>query len=115
MHRRYFRGEERSIWQPISLEAPGWVSEFGRLKGLNNIKPQKQLEIQPILVNQYDRYPAQDGNPFRDGRDYKLNVGLDAKIGLTNDLTLDLTVNPDFWTSRCGSWSYSIRWLSNFL
>lgn len=96
VHRRYFRGEERSIWQPISLEAPGWVSEFGRLKGLHNIKPQKQLEIQPFLVNQYDRYPAQDGNPFRDGRDYKLNVGLDAKIGLTNDLTLDLTVNPDF-------------------
>tara|TARA_R110002051_G_scaffold66515_1_gene120406 strand:+ start:280 stop:2832 length:2553 start_codon:yes stop_codon:yes gene_type:complete len=96
VHRRYFRGEERSIWQPISLEAPGWVSEFGILKGLKNIEPQKQLEIQPFLVNQYDKYPAQDGNPFRDGQDYKLNAGLDAKIGLTNDLTLDLTVNPDF-------------------
>ncbi|APQ17810.1 DUF5916 domain-containing protein [Maribacter hydrothermalis] len=96
VHRRYFRGEERSIWQPISLEAPGWVSEFGILNGLKNIEPQKQLEIQPFLVNQYDKYPAQDGNPFRDGKDYKLNAGLDAKIGLTNDLTLDLTVNPDF-------------------
>jgi len=94
--RRYFRAEERSVWQPVSLEAPGWVSEFGRLKGLVAIQPQKQLEIQPFLVNQLDRYPAQDGNPFRDGRDYTLNAGLDAKIGLTNDLTLDLTVNPDF-------------------
>ena len=80
----------------MSLEAPGWVSEFGRLNGLVNIQPQKQLEIQPFLVNQLDRYPAQDGNPFRDGQDYTLNAGLDAKIGLTNDLTLDLTVNPDF-------------------
>ncbi|TDS19167.1 carbohydrate binding protein with CBM9 domain [Maribacter caenipelagi] len=96
VHRRYFRGEERSIWQPISLEAPGWVSEFGRLTGLKNIEPQKQLEIQPFLVNQFDAYPEQIGNPFRDGQDYILNVGLDAKIGLTNDLTLDLTVNPDF-------------------
>ena len=25
-----------------------------------------------------------------------MNGGLDAKIGITNDLTLDLTVNPDF-------------------
>lgn len=24
------------------------------------------------------------------------NAGLDTKIGITNDLTLDLTVNPDF-------------------
>ncbi len=28
--------------------------------------------------------------------DYNNNVGLDAKIGITNNLTFDLTVNPDF-------------------
>ena len=28
--------------------------------------------------------------------DSKFNAGLDAKIGVTNDLTLDFTVNPDF-------------------
>ena len=47
-------------------------------------------------MNQLDTYPTEDGNPFRDGSDYILNGGLDAKIGITNDLTLDLTVNPDF-------------------
>jgi len=96
LKRRLFRAEEKSLWQPVLLQAPGWVSEFGVLKGLMDIQPQKQLEIQPFLVNQYDTYQAQTGNPFRDGQDYKLNAGLDAKIGLTNDLTLDLTVNPDF-------------------
>ena len=30
------------------------------------------------------------------GSDFKINGGLDAKIGITNDLTLDLTINPDF-------------------
>jgi len=96
MHRRFFRNEERSIWQAIPQDTPGWVSEFGILRGLMNIQPQKQLEIQPFVVNQYDTYPKEQGNPFRDGRDYRLNGGLDAKIGITNDLTLDLTVNPDF-------------------
>ncbi|PKB42140.1 carbohydrate binding protein with CBM9 domain [Cellulophaga sp. RHA19] len=94
--RRIFRAEERSIWQRIPLESSGYVSEFGELRGLLNIKPQKQLEIQPFVVNQYDSYPKEVGNPYRDGSDYKLNGGLDAKIGITNDLTLDLTVNPDF-------------------
>ncbi len=94
--RRLFRKEERSVWQRVPQDAPGWVSEFGELHGLIDIEPQKQLEIQPFAVTQYDTFPEEDGNPFRDGDDFKLNGGLDAKIGITNDLTMDLTVNPDF-------------------
>ena len=94
--RRFFRAEERSLWQHVPRDKPGWVSEFGTLRGLFDIQPQKQLEIQPFVVNQMDTYPAETGNPFRDGSDFLFNGGLDAKIGITNDLTLDLTVNPDF-------------------
>ncbi len=94
--RLFFRNDERSVWQRIPVDAPGFVSEFGELHGLIDIEPQKQLEIQPFAVTQLDTYPSEAGNPFRDGEDFKLNGGLDAKIGITNDLTLDLTVNPDF-------------------
>ena len=94
--RRFFRKEERSLWQRKPQDAPGWVSEFGELHGLLDLEPQKQLEIQPFIVTKLDTYPKEAGNPFRDGNDFELNGGLDAKIGITNDLTLDLTVNPDF-------------------
>ncbi|MFD2588617.1 DUF5916 domain-containing protein [Croceitalea marina] len=94
--RRFFRGEERSLWQRKPVDQPGWVSEFGELHGLKNIEPQKQLEIQPYTVASGETYEAEEGNPFRDGNETNLTVGLDAKIGITNDLTLDLTVNPDF-------------------
>nr|WP_242610701.1 DUF5916 domain-containing protein [Aquimarina brevivitae] len=94
--RMLFRKQERSAWQRIPADAPGFVSEFGELHGLIDIEPQHQLEIQPFGVVQYDTFPEEEGNPFRDGDDFKLNGGLDAKIGITNDLTLDLTVNPDF-------------------
>lgn len=94
--RRYFNNEERSTWQPLEANPPGWVSEFGELRGLIGLTPQKQLEIQPYTVTQLDTYEAEAGNPFRDGSDTKLTGGLDAKIGITNDLTLDLTINPDF-------------------
>jgi len=94
--RRFFREEERSLWQRIPQDSPGWVSEFGELHGLRDLKSQKQLEIQPFTVAQYDSYPKEGNNPFRDGSDFGFNAGLDAKIGITNDLTLDLTVNPDF-------------------
>jgi len=94
--RRIFRKNESSVWQRIPIDAPGFVSEAGELHGLIGLVPQKQLEIQPFTVLQYDKYPREDNNPFRDGSDFKLNGGIDAKIGITNDLTLDLTVNPDF-------------------
>jgi Domain of unknown function (DUF5916)/Carbohydrate family 9 binding domain-like len=94
--RRYFNNEERSTWQPLPPNPPGWVSEFGELRGIKGIKPQKQLEIQPYTVGQLDTYENEEGNPFRDGSDAKLTGGLDAKIGVTNDLTLDVTINPDF-------------------
>jgi hypothetical protein len=96
LNRRIFRKEERSLWQRIPQDSPGWVSELGELHGLIDLIPQKQLEIQPFTVFQFDTFPKEDGNPFRDGSDFKFNAGLDAKIGITNDLTLDLTVNPDF-------------------
>lgn len=94
--RRYFRKEERSLWQPVLPNTPGWVSDFGELRGLIGLKPQKQIEIQPYSLLQQDTYPEETGNPFRDGADTKFTVGLDAKIGITNDLTVDLTINPDF-------------------
>tara|TARA_R110002072_G_scaffold7503_2_gene40714 strand:+ start:483244 stop:485880 length:2637 start_codon:yes stop_codon:yes gene_type:complete len=94
--RRYFNNEERSTWQPLPANPPGWVSEFGELLGIKGIKPQKQLEIQPYTVAQLDTYEEEEGNPFRDGSDARLTGGLDAKIGVTNDLTLDVTINPDF-------------------
>lgn len=94
--RRYFRTEERSLWQRIPLDAPGWVSEFGELHGLIDLSPQRQIEIQPFVLSKLETYPREAGNPFKKGKDFNLNGGLDAKIGITNDLTLNLTVNPDF-------------------
>ena len=95
--RRFFREQERSTWQPVDPNAPGWVHLFGELRGIKGIKPQKQLEILPYVLSSAQTYPKEEGNPFRDsGRDFNANVGVDAKIGLTSDITLDLSINPDF-------------------
>lgn len=94
--RHFFRNQERSNWQFIPPTANGWVHMFGELHGIKGIKPQKQLEIQPYVVAQTERFEKEEGNPFRTGKASSIAVGLDAKIGITSDITLDLTVNPDF-------------------
>ncbi len=92
LHRR----QEISSWQYIPKEAPGFVSSFGVLEGLKGIRAQHQVEIVPYTVAQATLSPRQAGNPFADGRSGALLGGLDGKVGLSSDLTLDFTLNPDF-------------------
>ncbi|MEO9872699.1 DUF5916 domain-containing protein [Ekhidna sp.] len=97
LSRNFFRGNEVYTWQPVDPNAPGWVHLFGELNGLKGIKPQKQFEIQPYVLASVEKYPIEEENEFRnEGKEFNGNVGLDAKIGITSDITLDLTFNPDF-------------------
>ena len=95
--KRYIhRKDERSLWQHIPNEQAGYVSRFGELHGLKDIKPKKQFDLTPYMLGSYESFEADAGNPFTDGKEFDGRIGLDAKIGLTNNLTLDLTINPDF-------------------
>ena len=91
-----FRMDERSLWQPTDRNASGWVSRFGELRGLTDIEPRRNVELQPYVLAQRSTYPGEEGNPFATGADNRVSAGLDARVGVTNDLTLDLTINPDF-------------------
>lgn len=94
--RRIYRLQERSLWQYIPKGSPGYVHLFGELHGINNIKPKHKIEIMPYAVARTERFEKTEGDPFNTGKLSKLSAGLDGKIALTNDFTLDFTVNPDF-------------------
>ena len=95
--REIYRNNETDFWQPVSKEAPGFVHLFGEINGLQDIDPKKQAEITPYLVAGSEWFEKEPENPYRvDGTKHHLNGGVDAKIGITNNFTLDLTVNPDF-------------------
>ncbi len=40
--------------------------------------------------------PKEEGNPFQTGTKFKYNAGINGKVAVTNDLTLNFTINPDF-------------------
>ena len=41
-----------------------------------------------MAIAKIETFEAEKGNPFRDGSDSKFTGGLDAKIGITNDLDI---------------------------
>jgi len=96
VERFIFRNQETDVWQPIPDDVSGHVSYFGKLHGISNIKPKQRIEIAPYVMTKIDLYEAEDGNPYADGSDFGFMAGLDGKIGITNDLTIDFTINPDF-------------------
>ena len=95
--RMLFRKQEVTLWQPSVKKNSGWVSQFGELKGLKNLKARKIADLTPYVVARTDRYAKENGNPFKQsGKKNDLTGGVDGKLGLTNNLTLDFTINPDF-------------------
>jgi hypothetical protein len=90
------RKNERVMWKPIARDASGWVSEFGDLQGIEGIEPPRRLELLPYLVAQEALTPSQPDNPFETGSSFHGTLGGDLRFGITNSLTLNLTVNPDF-------------------
>ena len=85
------------FWEHIPKDAPGIIHLFGELSGLEQIKPRKIFDITPYVVGKTETFKSDPGNPFlAKGKLSKLNGGIDAKIGITNNMTMDLTINPDF-------------------
>jgi hypothetical protein len=97
MARVLYRKNETDFWQHIPKDSPGFIHMIGELTGLEKIKPRKILDVTPYGVAKAETFEAEPGNPFLEkGNRYGINGGLDAKIGVTNNMTMDLTINPDF-------------------
>jgi hypothetical protein len=91
------RLSEESNWEKQSKTGPGMIYNFGELEGISGLKRSRRLEIMPFVLGELKTMKEVPGNPFtKNGRLWKGNAGLDAKIGISSNFTVDLTVNPDF-------------------
>jgi hypothetical protein len=94
--RTLFRKDETSYWQLIPRNASGFVHLFGDLRGLVGLKAPHQVELMPYTVGDLQSFRAEPGNPFAKGTSTAFRMGLDGKVGVTSDLTMNFTINPDF-------------------
>lgn len=96
VYRYIHRKQEYSLWQYISPDSTGFVSNFGLLTGIGMIQVPRRMELLPYSMGRLKIGEKEEGNPLSKSYDFQSNAGLDAKIGLSSNLTLDLTINPDF-------------------
>ena len=93
------RTGERYSWPLYDRSKFGVVSQLGEVHGITGLGSPRRLEVLPYTVaksamraSEYDA----DGLESRFETRQEVSGGGDVKYGLTSNLTLDATINPDF-------------------
>ena len=90
--RELMRRNERVSWPLLRRSRNALVSQFGDVGGLAGLGSPRRLEIAPyMLVRNTGAVRGDDIHRSQQG-----TIGADLKYGLTSNLTLDGTINPDF-------------------
>lgn len=91
--RRYFRRERSEYaWNPIN-PTKGYSGIYhGEMFGIKNLKPPLRLNLFP--------FTTAIGNVVGDNAETDFKLGMDLKYGITDNITLDATLIPDFSQAR---------------
>ena len=87
------RTNVRVSWPLWRRTRPGMVSQFGELSGIGTLATPRRLEVTPYTVGKNLTDVRANGTV---GRSTSATAGADLKYGLTSNLTVDATINPDF-------------------
>ncbi len=87
------RGFKQS-WAPLTKDISSTLVQSGRLVGLQGLRPRRLIEVNPVATGKRTG-TAQDNGAFVYD-ELEPEFGLNARYGITQNLVLDATVNPDF-------------------
>jgi hypothetical protein len=90
------RKNEFILWAHIPQSSRAVVSRFGYLRGLYDLNPPRSLLVLPYALAGATRWPDNQLPRPLNQLDSDLDIGVDVQYGISNNTTLNLTVNPDF-------------------
>ena len=95
---RYIPNKREDIyWIVVPRGETGWSSRMGQIVGIQGVKPSTRVELLPYVAGGATIPSDVDpDDPYTENVNLSGRAGLDVKIGLGPNLTLDATVNPDF-------------------
>jgi len=89
--------DAEDYWCMVPRSETGWASRFGELRGIHGVRPSRRVELLPYAAGEVAfRHAPDPQDPFADEVESGQRAGLDLKMGLGPNLTLDATFNPDF-------------------
>ena len=86
------RTSERISWPLYHNDQQGYIAQLGELSGIRDLTAVRRLEMTPYVVTKNETRPT--ASSF--DHPQSVSAGADIKYGLSSNLTLDATINPDF-------------------
>jgi hypothetical protein len=86
------RNNETSFWNPVDPAVNGFLNQFGKYSGLQDIQPPLRLSLSPYVSTGMRFNPGS----YRKKTEFLRSGGMDVKWGLNQSFTLDATLIPDF-------------------
>ena len=86
--------DESDVWASISRDVAGFLSQMGILEGMTGLSLSRNLEIMPTAIAIQGSSRETTTGQFVNHN--TAQGGANIKYGLTSNLTLDFTYNPDF-------------------
>ena len=89
---------EQHSWAPLSRDESCLFCQAGTMSGIEGINTGRNLELLPYIIGSQFGALEDGDNPQSafSNEPAEFDVGISAKYGLTPNLTLDATINPDF-------------------
>jgi hypothetical protein len=84
----------KQAWAPLTKNITSTLAQSGRLVGLRDLQARRLIEVNPEGTGKRVGLRNTVGQFTRE--DFEPDLGVNARIGLTQNLVLDGTINPDF-------------------
>ncbi|MBA2293191.1 MAG: carbohydrate binding family 9 domain-containing protein [Gemmatimonadales bacterium] len=89
------RSGQEQTWTPTKRAGTSFLTQSGQLTGLTELDPGLVLDIVPTLTSRVDGAAAAGDGSWNYGGG-KPDIGGNVRFGVTPNLTLNATANPDF-------------------
>ena len=82
------RKGEFAVWPPRTRKIPNLLAQASLLKGIRGVETGRNFALLPYLFSSYIKDTLEGSRPF--------DLGTGFRFGITSDLMLDVTLNPDY-------------------
>jgi hypothetical protein len=94
--RRVMHSGEEQTWTPAERGAASFLDQSGKIEGLTSLKRGLVMDINPVMTQSTRGAPVSSTDPTWKYKAQYAEYGGNVRWGVTPNMSLNATVNPDF-------------------
>jgi hypothetical protein len=97
----------KQSWAPLTREISNVLAQEGRFVDLRELRPRRLREVNPVVTG--SRTGVRDDDGVFNREEFDPEFGVNGRLGITQNLVLDATYNPDFSHVEADAFQMSVN------